>query len=326
MSFGGMRPGGGGLRRRQERRPSGGWRIRCIGRLWNHKHRRKTVNESLSVLDTETEFRKFDMADTAIAAMADEYLPLKIAGLEDAAGYALVHKARMDVKAKRVAVEKTRKELKADALEYGRKVDAEAKRLTALLNPIESHLLAEEKAVDDEKERIKNEAKLKAEDEERARKEAEEAKRKAEQEAEDARLRAEREKLEAERRAMEAERSRIAAEQKATQDKIDAERRAIELDKARQEAAEKARVETEQRLAREAAANKTRLEAEEAARKRAEALRPDREKLLMVASCVGGIVVPDVSVEAQSAARKIETILVEAQDKIKTIVAAMIEA
>jgi len=295
------------------------------------------VNESLSVLDTETEFRKFDMADTAIAAMADEYLPLKIAGLEDAAGYALVHKARMDVKAKRVAVEKTRKELKADALEYGRKVDAEAKRLTALLNPIESHLLAEEKAVDDEKERIKNEAKLKAEDEERARKEAEEAKRKAEQEAEDARLRAEREKLEAERRAMEAERSRIAAEQKATQDKIDAERRAIELDKARQEAAEKARVETEQRLAREAAANKTRLEAEEAAakakaeaeevaRKRAEALRPDREKLLMVASCVGGIVVPDVSVEAQSAARKIETILVEAQDKIKTIVAAMIEA
>jgi len=63
----------------------------------------------------------------------------------------------MVVKNHRVAVEKKRKDLKADALEWGRKVDAEAKRISALLEPIEVHLQTEEDKVTKEKERIKAE-------------------------------------------------------------------------------------------------------------------------------------------------------------------------
>lgn len=85
----------------------------------------------------------FSVSDAAIAQLAAEYMPLKIIDINDAAGFKRVHDARMNVKEKRVLVEKTRKELKADALEFGRKVDGEAKRLTSLLEPIESHLAAE---------------------------------------------------------------------------------------------------------------------------------------------------------------------------------------
>ena len=61
------------------------------------------------------------------------------------------------MKGKRVEVEKKRKELKADALEWGRKVDTEAKRIFGLLEPIETHLQTEENRVAQEKERIRQE-------------------------------------------------------------------------------------------------------------------------------------------------------------------------
>jgi len=64
----------------------------------------------------------------------------------------------MNIKGKRVEVEKTRKKLKEDALEYGRAVDGEAKRITALLAPIETYLESQEKIIDDEKARIKADA------------------------------------------------------------------------------------------------------------------------------------------------------------------------
>jgi hypothetical protein len=102
-----------------------------------------------------TELAQFRRQDAAIAKLAEKYLPLKIAGLNDRGGFQAVHSARMIVKGKRVEIEKTRKELKADALEYGQQVDAEAKRLTALIEPIESHLEAEESAIENEKARLK---------------------------------------------------------------------------------------------------------------------------------------------------------------------------
>lgn len=248
------------------------------------------VTSAIELPDISTQLARFSLADAAIAEMQQQFMPLSINGIEDAEGYKRVHAARMTVKGHRVEVEKLRKELKADALEYGRKVDGEAKRITALLAPIESHLEAEEKAIDDAKEAIRNAARLKAEAEERARREAEEAERKAKQEAEAAALREEREKLEAERRVMEAERrkieeaaaierqriaaeqarvqaeqraaqqkmeadaARIAAEQKAAQEKIDAERRAMEAEQKRlaDEAAAKAKQEAKQEAKPEA--------------------------------------------------------------------------
>lgn len=108
-----------------------------------------------------TELQKFDVPAEAIASMKEEYLPLIINGLEDKEGFDKVHEARMKVKGIRINVEKRRVELKEDSLKYGRAVDAEAKRITALLSPIEAHLEAEEKRITEEKERIKEEEKRK---------------------------------------------------------------------------------------------------------------------------------------------------------------------
>jgi len=104
--------------------------------------------------EVETGVIKFVPTDTAIAEMRDRYMGLKVNGIDDKEGLKAVHDARMTVKAKRVDVEKRRKELKAGALEYGRKVDAEAKRITGMLKPIEDHLQHEEDIVKREQERI----------------------------------------------------------------------------------------------------------------------------------------------------------------------------
>lgn len=110
----------------------------------------------------QTDLQKFNITDTAIAEMREKYLGLKISGLDDKEGLEKVHTARMEVKNKRVNVEKVRKELKEDALKYGRLVDTEAKRITALLAPIESHLEKEEQKIEDEKKKIREEEEKKA--------------------------------------------------------------------------------------------------------------------------------------------------------------------
>jgi fused signal recognition particle receptor len=290
-------------------------------------------------MDTQTQITKFNLPDAAIAKMAEEYLPLTIAGVNDAAGFKAVHEARMIVKSKRVDVEKVRKELKADALEYGRKVDSEANRIKAMLEPIESHLTAQEEAYQAEKDRIKNAARLKAEEEARAKAEAEAARLQAEWAAIEFERKAEAERLRVEREKLAAERAAIEAERKAAQDKIDAERRAIEaeqkrianiqaqqargeeIERAKAEAAERARQETEARIAREAAEAKAKAEREEAARARAEALRPDREKLATVAAIVRGIDVPEMSTSwGNVAAFQIRAIIEGTAKKIDAIV------
>jgi hypothetical protein len=98
---------------------------------------------------------EYNVTDAAIAKMENQYMGLTITGIDDEDGFKAVHDARMIVKGHRVAVEKKRKELKADALAWGKKVDAEAKRIKGKLEPIESHLIAQEKIVADEKKRIK---------------------------------------------------------------------------------------------------------------------------------------------------------------------------
>jgi hypothetical protein len=100
----------------------------------------------------------YDLTAAKIAEMAALYMPLTIAGLDDKEGFQTVRSARLVVKGKRVAVEKRRQELKADALSFGRKVDARAKELTELLLPIEGHLEAEEGRITAERERLKREA------------------------------------------------------------------------------------------------------------------------------------------------------------------------
>ena len=108
------------------------------------------------------EIVEYNVTDAAISEMQSRYMGLVVKGLDDRAGLAAVHEARMVVKGTRCKVENKRKELKADALIWGQKVDAEARRITNLLEPIESHLEAEEIKVTAEKARIKSEAEHKA--------------------------------------------------------------------------------------------------------------------------------------------------------------------
>lgn len=100
----------------------------------------------------------FPVVEAKIAELAAQYDALTIDGINDKAGLTVVHEARMTVRDYRLKVEKKRVELKKDSLEYGRKVDSEAKRLTELLEPIELRLENKEKAIAAEKEKIKRAA------------------------------------------------------------------------------------------------------------------------------------------------------------------------
>ena len=91
-----------------------------------------------------SEIVRFDVSEAACSQLASLYMDLRITSVEDLSGFRAVHSARMVVKGKRVEVEKRRKELKEEALAWGKTVDGEAKRIFGLLEPIEDHLDKEE--------------------------------------------------------------------------------------------------------------------------------------------------------------------------------------
>ena len=91
---------------------------------------------------------KYDVTNAAIEELSKRYAPLKIT---DTKSYKVVLAAINDVRGYRIATENKRKELKKGALEYGRKVDSEAKRIAALLEPIETELRNKKQVVDDKK-------------------------------------------------------------------------------------------------------------------------------------------------------------------------------
>lgn len=68
--------------------------------------------------------------------------------------YKVLQAALSDLRSARTEVEKRRKELKADSLEYGKKVDAAAKFLTAKIEEIEAPLKAAKAEADRKKEAI----------------------------------------------------------------------------------------------------------------------------------------------------------------------------
>jgi chemotaxis protein histidine kinase CheA len=105
-----------------------------------------------------TELKKFNVTDIAIAELSKRYMPLVIAGLDDKEGFDAVHEARMDIKARRIEVTKTGKGLREDATKFSQAVIKEEKRIVALLAPIEDHLQSEEDKIENEKKHIKEEA------------------------------------------------------------------------------------------------------------------------------------------------------------------------
>ncbi|MDD5304859.1 MAG: hypothetical protein PHS14_17315, partial [Elusimicrobia bacterium] len=138
---------------------------------------------------TSAQLVRYDVTEAQIAETKAKFSALSA---DTWKGYEEVRLAIAQVRDTRVAVEKRRVELKADALAYGRLVDSEAKRFTNLLLEIEEPLKAKKAAVDDEKARKKAEedaAKLRAIEAELAAKRAkEEAEARAAREAEEKRL------------------------------------------------------------------------------------------------------------------------------------------
>lgn len=106
----------------------------------------------------QQELKKFSVTDAAIDKLKKEYLPLMINGPEDKESYQVVHSALKEVRSLRTSVEQKRKELNELPLAWQRSINAEAKRITNLITPIEDHLKSQKASVDEEKERQKEEA------------------------------------------------------------------------------------------------------------------------------------------------------------------------
>jgi hypothetical protein len=81
--------------------------------------------------------------DAAIEQIREEYLALTVTSPQDQDGYKSAEVALKKVVRMRTTVEKTRKELKADSVRYGKAVDGEAKRIREAIEPIEEHLKAQ---------------------------------------------------------------------------------------------------------------------------------------------------------------------------------------
>lgn len=259
------------------------WRSQCDWR--GGEVNQITTTKPFSTLPVD-----YGIADSTIADLQARYAGLTI---QTTADYEKVRLAIADVRGIRTGVEKDRKEIQADAKDFIGRVNAEAKRVTALLVSIETPLVAEKSRVDDERAAAKAakeaEARAKVEAEIAEAKRIEDERIAAEQAAREAALAEQRAKLDAERAEMEAaqkalderrrefeaakqvELDRIASEREAEQAKVEAER----LERERIEAERQAAIRAEQ----DRIAEQQRLEREQLVAERAEIERLERERL-----------------------------------------------
>ena len=237
------------------------------------------------------ELKKYNITDAEIAKASKECLQLVVTSVSDIVNYDIVKQARIGIKAKRVEVEKRRKELKAESLTFGRAVDSEAKRIFALIAPIEEYLISQENIVDDEKQRIKDE-KSRLEQEQKDKEEEERQLQIAEEE----------ERLEKQRIEQDEKEKKL----REAQDKIDAEKQKIADDKEEieretqrqndiEEAQENARIDAERKVERE----KERLILQEKQDVKDEQCRiaqlPDKERIHLYADSLKAIGFPAIS-------------------------------
>lgn len=226
---------------------------------------------------------KYDVTETAIAELRDRYKDIKF---DTPAAYEEGRKAIAVLRDLRGKIEKRRKDLKADSLAFGRKVDAVARTFTTLIAEIEDPMQAAKTLIDEEESRKKREAEkaelLALEAKLKAEREEEEAKAKAARAEEEKRLAAQRAAI-AEAEAKLAEDSRAAEIKRvAAEEELRVEREALARKTAQIEEIERAqRRQQEQQAAASRAEEDAKRSAaaavEEAAR--LEALRPDIEKV-----------------------------------------------
>ena len=190
----------------------------------------------------------------------------------------------------RAAFEKQQAEAKAEADRLKAMSDAETARLRA---EADQRVATERAKLDDE----------------RIAQEAEAARLKY---IEDQRVAAERAELEKQKAELAEAQKKIAAEREAAEKKERQRLAVIERQRVEADEKEAQRVAEEQRAAREAAG-----------KLRAEALRPDKEKLLSVAAAIHAIVIPQVSDELADAVRAINHIIVRSVREITEVAHAI---
>lgn len=91
---------------------------------------------------------KFKPFDSVLIETADQYKGMVIVGIDDKTGYESVCNAITTLTKLRTGIEKTRIEIKAPALTFGKRVDLEAKRLTDLISVTENTLRKERQRID----------------------------------------------------------------------------------------------------------------------------------------------------------------------------------
>lgn len=92
---------------------------------------------------------RYDINLATIAQLHEKYMCLRTNGPDDEEAYQTVRRARLDMKAKRVQLDKTRRELNREALDWQRGVNGVAKEYLAKMTPIEEHLIEQERLVTD---------------------------------------------------------------------------------------------------------------------------------------------------------------------------------
>ena len=125
------------------------------------------TNEIETAKPIETQVAEWSATDAGLRAVVETTAGISVEAHAEgpAKGYKAVEAARKLLKVHRTAIEGRRKELKAPILELGKLVDAEAKRLTEIVEPREMELAADAKAYEDrlEAERKAEEARVAAE-------------------------------------------------------------------------------------------------------------------------------------------------------------------
>jgi len=259
----------------------------------------------------DKELEKFDMSDVIIAELQNKFMAMKVESPEDKENYDVCVEAHKIMKKKLAAIETIRVDLKDESLNYGRKVDARAKKWSIPVKGIVVHLGEQRKVVEDEEKRKKEEKEnlARAELERLEQEELDRlAKQKAEQDEKDRQIKAEQDRLDEERRKFEEEK-RIDKENKEREarEKIEAEEAKVRAEQYEKDKAE-----------REAKAKED-MEAEKYAEaKRKESLKPDKEKLAKLARDIREIDIPEVKTnEAYVIADEAECSLLRAANNIE---------
>lgn len=101
----------------------------------------------------ETGLLPSEITEKKLIELKQSCLLLVVASESDTKGYEECKEMRGRVRTLRIDIENRRKERKAGALEFGRRLDSEARRLTSLFEDGERHLIEQIKIVDDAEKR-----------------------------------------------------------------------------------------------------------------------------------------------------------------------------